>query len=93
MDGGLSEKGGPRSDSGELMELVGRVTTQEEESLDRIYLSFRCCNGEVFRLRLPPALKRIPLDTLARVWVHYSMDVVDGRPEAQIIINHWEDIS
>ena len=73
------------------MELVGRAEEIREVG-DRLLVVFACCNHEVFELWLPPALKRIPPDTIVRLWSHRSENE-DGSAGSELIIEHWEDLS
>lgn len=69
-------------------ELVGHVESYWRQN-DFLGITFCCTNKEVFELRFPPALKRIPQNTLARVWVK-RVPGKEGEKKHEQVCLHWE---
>lgn len=70
------------------MELVGTLESYWQDE-NCFWMTFRCTNKEVFDLRFPPALKRIPQDTLVRVWSKRVPGEEGARTREQVCL-HWE---
>ncbi len=74
------------------MELVGRPTEFGPGPDDLIHVVFRCCNEEVFRLVIPPALlEGFEENKIMRVWTHHFVRD-DGHRYDEAVIEHWESL-
>lgn len=74
------------------MELVGRPLEFGPGPDDRIHVVFRCCNEEVFKLVIPPALlEDFEEGKIMRVWTRHFVNE-DGKLSEEPAIEHWESL-